>query len=504
MVNQYMRRIFTYKVIWLVVFSLVISETKQEPIIREYIEPGSIEALINSDTDYDRLMLIQLNLSNDSLFTIVDEIFPNLELMGGPATYHRVFPIDDFRILEESVSYPTYNILKDPYNPPDISRDYWIEIKQGSQTHGTYTEDDAISYTCDCLSGASDCVKLGWYSWYNPLDYWGEAWWSFSPPEHSSINEIRVNVRGGQCDDLPLWSETYMGMRDENGSWSQDYELSINYTDNLFVVPEVWNEGMLMPIIGSEDNYVIDEITLQFFYSCESSASPSNVDASDGTHCDHIDVSWSAPENQEGISGYNLYRDGQLVTEFDSNAFSFSDYGVNDNNQHEYCLASINECGESEFSCNMGSLMENPNEVENVIASDGLYSDYVSISWNHSDNTDSYKIYRDGIWLGVLSSSSEPEYIDYYIELETVHSYCNESTNECGTSEWVCDEGYGATGIGDINDDDFVDVLDVVVLVNIIMGYTVPDDDEVWAADINNDGQINIQDIVLLVTIILD
>ena len=81
-----------------------------------------------------------------------------------------------------------------------------------------------------------------------------------------------------------------MGMRDENGSWSQDYELSINYTDNLFVVPEVWNEGMLMPIIGSEDNYVIDEITLQFFYSCDSSASPSNVNASDGVDCDYIDV----------------------------------------------------------------------------------------------------------------------------------------------------------------------------------------------------------------------
>ena len=127
-----MRVLFKYKIIWVLVLSFAMSDTKEEPIIKNYIEPGPIEALIDSDIDYERLILVQLNLSNDSLFTIVDNSLPNLELMGGPATYHRVFPIDDFRILEESVSSPTYIILKDPYNPPDRTRDYWIEIKQGS------------------------------------------------------------------------------------------------------------------------------------------------------------------------------------------------------------------------------------------------------------------------------------------------------------------------------------------------------------------------------------
>ena len=59
-----------------------------------------------------------------------------------------------------------------------------------------------------------------------------------------------------------------LGMRDENGYFSQDFLLSENYTDNLYVVPEIWSEGMLMPMVGSNDNYVVDEVTLQFFYSC--------------------------------------------------------------------------------------------------------------------------------------------------------------------------------------------------------------------------------------------
>ena len=56
-------------------------------------------------------------------------------------------------------------------------------------------------------------------------------------------------------------------MMDNNGNWSQDYELSIEYTDNEFIVGNIWNGSMLMPRIGSEDNYCIDTIRLKFYYT---------------------------------------------------------------------------------------------------------------------------------------------------------------------------------------------------------------------------------------------
>ena len=107
--------------------------------------------------------------------------------------------------MEEIAPDSLYKIVKRPYNLPVNTREYSIQLKQGSETHGTYTEDDAVLYTCDCVGGASDCVKLGWDSWYNPFDYWAEAWWAFSPPNYTSINEIRVMVRGALCYDLRLW-----------------------------------------------------------------------------------------------------------------------------------------------------------------------------------------------------------------------------------------------------------------------------------------------------------
>ena len=54
--------------------------------------------------------------------------------------------------------------------------------------------------------------------------------------------------------------------------------------------------------------------------------------------------------------------------------------------------------------------------------------------------------------------------------------------------------------LGDVNSDEIVNILDVVILVDIILGFSP----EVPAGDLNQDGLYNVLDIVLLVEIILD
>ena len=57
---------------------------------------------------------------------------------------------------------------------------------------------------------------------------------------------------------------------------------------------------------------------------------------------------------------------------------------------------------------------------------------------------------------------------------------------------------------GNVNDDDYIDVSDLVRLVAIILGNgAAPNDIELCAADVNNDDQINVQDVVSLVDLIL-
>jgi len=58
---------------------------------------------------------------------------------------------------------------------------------------------------------------------------------------------------------------------------------------------------------------------------------------------------------------------------------------------------------------------------------------------------------------------------------------------------------FSSSLLGDINDDGVINVLDVVVLVNIVLGI----EDEIPAGDLNSDGVINVLDVVILVNIIL-
>ena len=60
------------------------------------------------------------------------------------------------------------------------------------------------------------------------------------------------------------------------------------------------------------------------------------------------------------------------------------------------------------------------------------------------------------------------------------------------------DSGSGI--LGDVNNDEAVDVLDIVIVVNMIVGSESPN---YATADFNFDGQINVQDVILLINIVL-
>ena len=56
----------------------------------------------------------------------------------------------------------------------------------------------------------------------------------------------------------------------------------------------------------------------------------------------------------------------------------------------------------------------------------------------------------------------------------------------------------------DINADGTVNVVDIVAVVNIILGVLNPSLEQSCAADVNQDGEINVVDIVSIVNTILN
>ena len=58
--------------------------------------------------------------------------------------------------------------------------------------------------------------------------------------------------------------------------------------------------------------------------------------------------------------------------------------------------------------------------------------------------------------------------------------------------------------MGDLDGDGIINILDVIVEVNIILGSVDPTPQQESAGDLNTDGTIDILDIISLVNLILD
>ena len=58
--------------------------------------------------------------------------------------------------------------------------------------------------------------------------------------------------------------------------------------------------------------------------------------------------------------------------------------------------------------------------------------------------------------------------------------------------------------LGDLNQDHYLNILDVVILINLILGINTPTDYQLWASDLNQDQIINVLDVITLINIIFD
>ena len=105
-----------------------------------------------------------------------------------------------------------------------------------------------------------------------------------------------------------------------------------------------------------------------------------------------------------------------------------------------------------------------------------------------------------------MPNDGSPYPRDFIIDQDGIIQYAN---NEIDT-DWMISiindlMGNSELVLGDINFDGVINVLDIVNLVNIILGVTSnPSDDVLYAGDINQDETIDVLDIVLAVNIVLN
>ncbi len=148
-----------------------------------------------------------------------------------------------------------------------------------------------------------------------------------------------------------------------------------------------------------------------------------------------------------------------------------------------------------------------------------LYSGIVASGlvegWNEKDLSSQGLSVSGDFWIGVKEfSSTKPFGLD--TSSDAGHSFSSDD-NWASASPIAgnlmfhvfLDEGEGGGGdcsasdFGDVNEDDAVNVLDIVSIVNFIMGNDTPSAYQSCAADVNEDGSLNVLDIVSIVNMIM-
>ena len=137
--------------------------------------------------------------------------------------------------------------------------------------------------------------------------------------------------------------------------------------------------------------------------------------------------------------------------------------------------------------------------------------------WNDFDLSTEGMVVEGDFWLGVREFSSTQPF-----GLDTDSDSGNTYFRIGGDGNWELLSSLGISGNlmlrifldggeiisdcvpGDVNGDENIDVLDIVTIVNFIMGQDTPDDDEFCASDYNEDGTIDVLDIVALVNFIMN
>ena len=178
----------------------------------------------------------------------------------------------------------------------------------------------------------------------------------------------------------------------------------------------------------------------------------------------------------------------------------------------------INENGEVQI--NYGEINGGYSATVGIQNSDG--SSYIQVADYLSDYySDGLSLYFDNVvlynnWLNIDSPQSsgtllegESIVIDFSITTldmpeDDYVAYLNISTNAEGTVEIPINLSVGEEAFpGDVNTDGMVNVLDVVQIVNYVLGSLEFSASQVASADMNDDGTVNVLDIVTLVNYIL-
>jgi len=166
-------------------------------------------------------------------------------------------------------------------------------------------------------------------------------------------------------------------------------------------------------------------------------APPTDIAASDGLYIDRVRVTWNT---SSGATKYQVFRDNLYIA--DTISTSFDDTTVLAWQVYTYTVKAGNSSFWTPHSKSDSGYAGDMAPPSGLNASDGLYTNKISITWNHSAGATKYELYRDNLYIIETTGTT---YNDIFINPAQLYSYSVRAGNSSfWTPASASDSGYAA------------------------------------------------------------
>ncbi len=173
-------------------------------------------------------------------------------------------------------------------------------------------------------------------------------------------------------------------------------------------------------------------------------SAPTNVQASDGTYTDKVQVTWTPSAT---ATSYKVYRSSYPYTYFAAPLGTVPGTAYNDTTatpgvRYYYWVKASNSSGTSRFSAYNAGFRSTgiPIPPTNVKASDGTYTDRIQVTWTSSAMATSYTVYRStypyAYYAASLGTTPGTIFDDTTAAPSVAYYYWVKASNTFGTSKF--------------------------------------------------------------------